>query len=70
MLFENISTLKSVGKKTSKDLKKSLNFTITLLMKTKISKKLFYLYGPQQEKTCLRGFQQSQTQTSLLSYGD
>ena len=25
-------------------------------------------YGPRREKTCLRGFQQSDNQTSLLSY--
>ena len=27
-------------------------------------------YGPRREKTCLRGFQQSEFRTSLLSYGD
>ena len=26
------------------------------------------LYGPRREKTCLRGFRQSETQTSLLGY--
>ena len=28
------------------------------------------LYGPRREKTCLRGFRQSEFQTSLLSYRD
>ena len=28
------------------------------------------LYGPRRDKTCLRGFKQSKTQTSLLSYRD
>ena len=27
-------------------------------------------YGPHREKSCLRGFRQSDTQTSPLSYGD
>ena len=27
-------------------------------------------YGPGREKTCLRGFRQSEIQTSLLSYRD
>ena len=27
-------------------------------------------YGPRRKKSCLRGFQQSDTQTSLLSYRD
>ena len=27
-------------------------------------------YGPRREKTCLRGFRQSEIQTSLLSYRD
>ena len=27
-------------------------------------------FGPGQEKICLRGFRQSEIQTSLLSYGD
>ena len=27
-------------------------------------------YGPRREKTCLRGFRKSETQTSLLSYRD
>ena len=26
------------------------------------------IYGPRREKTCLRGFRQSEIQTSLLSY--
>ena len=29
---------------------------------------LLYIYGTQRDKTCLLGFQQSETQTSLLSY--
>ena len=28
------------------------------------------LYGPSREKTCLRGFEQSEAQTSLLNYRD
>ena len=28
------------------------------------------IFGPRRDKTCLRGFQQSKTQTSLLSYID
>ena len=28
------------------------------------------VYLPQHDKTCLRGFRQSETQTSLLSYRD
>ena len=28
------------------------------------------IYGPRRDKTCLRGFQQSEAQTSLLSYRD
>ena len=27
-----------------------------------------FLFGPQREKTCHRGFRQSETQASLLSY--
>ena len=26
--------------------------------------------GPRRDKTCLRGFRQSETQTGLLSFGD
>ena len=29
-----------------------------------------FQYGPRRDKTCLRGFRQSKTQTSLLSYSD
>ena len=29
-----------------------------------------FLCGPRREKTCLRGFRQSEIQTSLLSYRD
>ena len=36
--------------------------------KTQIN--LLSLYGPQPDKTCLRGFRQSEIQTILLSYRD
>ena len=29
-----------------------------------------YYYGPRRDKTCLQGFQQSELQTSVLSYRD
>ena len=32
--------------------------------------KVHVLYGPRREKTCLRGFRQSEFQTNLLSYRD
>ena len=39
--------------------------------KTKDDVSLWHsLFGPCCEKTCLRGFRQSETQISLLSYGD
>ena len=28
------------------------------------------IYGPRRDKTCLQGFRQNETQTSLLSYRD
>ena len=39
------------------------------LMKLKHAK-LVKTYGPRHERTCLPGFRQSETQSSLLSYND
>ena len=36
----------------------------------KVHHKVSLLLGPRREKTCLRGFRQSRTQTSLVSYRD
>ena len=49
---------------------KSKMFAIPKLENTPVSTSSLSLFGPRRDKTCLPGFQQSETQTSLLSYRD